>query len=190
MIQKTLLSLGLVLAATVGFAACSPDPTPEVDNTMMVETDPMVETNQADEMTEAQPTMNVVELAESSGSFTTLLSAAEAAGLVEALSTAEVTIFAPTDEAFAALPEGTMEELLEDTEKLSAILQYHVVPGTVTAAELVAMPTVTSLQGEALEVSTDGAGVMVNDATVLQSDVMAPNGVIHVIDTVLMPTKN
>jgi len=190
MIQKTLLSLGLVLAATVGFAACSPDPTPEVDNTMMVETDPMVETNQADEMTEAQPTMNVVELAESSGSFTTLLSAAEAAGLVEALSTAEVTIFAPTDEAFAALPEGTMEELLEDTEKLSAILQYHVVPGTVTAAELVAMPTVTSLQGEALEVSTDGAGVMVNDATVLQSDVMATNGVIHVIDTVLMPTEN
>jgi uncharacterized surface protein with fasciclin (FAS1) repeats len=190
MIQKTLLSLGLVLAAAVGFAACSPNPTPEVDDSMMVETDPMMETNEADEMSEAQPTMNIVELAESSGSFTTLLAAAEAAGLAEALSTAEVTVFAPTDEAFAALPEGTVEALLADTEKLSAILQYHVVPGTVTAAELVTMPAATTLQGETLEVSTDGAGVMVNDATVLQGDVMATNGVIHVIDTVLMPAMN
>lgn len=190
MIQKTLFTLGLVMLATVSFAACSPDPAPQVDDTMMVETDPMMEGTANDGMTEAQPTMNVVELAQSSGSFSTLLAAAEAAGLVEALSTADVTVFAPTDEAFAALPEGALDELLADTDRLSEVLQYHVVPGTVTAAELVAMPTATTLQGEALQVSTDGAGVMINDATVLQSDVMATNGVIHVIDTVLMPAGN
>lgn len=190
MIQKTLLSLGLVLAAAVGFAACSPNPASQVDDSMMVETDETLENYESQEMTETQPTMSIVELAQSSGSFTTLLAAAEAAGLVEALSTAEVTLFAPTDEAFEALPEGTLEELLADTEKLSAILQYHVVPGKVTAAELVSIPAATTLQGEELQVSTDGAGVMVNDATVLQSDVMATNGVIHVIDTVLMPTGN
>jgi uncharacterized surface protein with fasciclin (FAS1) repeats len=187
MIQKTLLSFGLVLAASVGFAACSLNPARQINDNMMVETDSMMEGYANDGMTEAQPTMNIVELAQASGSFSTLLAAAEAAGLVEALSAAEVTIFAPTDEAFAALPAGTVDGLLADVEKLSAVLQYHVLPGTVTATELLAMPTATTLLGEALQVSTDGAGVMVNDATVLQSDVMATNGVIHVIDTVLMP---
>jgi uncharacterized surface protein with fasciclin (FAS1) repeats len=187
MIQKTLLSFGLVLAASVGFAACSLNPARQINDNMMVETDSMMEGYANDGMTEAQPAMNIVELAQASGSFSTLLAAAEAAGLVETLSAAEVTIFAPTDEAFAALPAGTVDGLLADVEKLSAVLQYHVLPGTVTATELLAMPTATTLQGEELQVSTDGAGVMVNDATVLQSDVMATNGVIHVIDTVLMP---
>lgn len=187
MIQKTLLSLFVVLAAAVGFAACSPNTANQTDNGAMLQD----QTEVADpSMEDAEmPTMNIVELAQSSGSFTTLLAAAEAAGLVEALSTAEVTLFAPTDEAFAALPEGTVEALLQDPEQLSAILQYHVVAGTVTAAEVISLPSATTLQGSDVTISTDGAGVMINDATVLQADVMASNGVIHVIDSVLLPTE-
>lgn len=189
MIRKTLLSLTLVFAAAVGFAACTPNQTSQVEDPTMVEADPtMMETEEAAEA--PQPTLNIVELAAESGSFTTLLAAAEAAGLTEALSTSEVTLFAPTDEAFAALPEGTVEALLEDTEQLSAILQYHVVPGIVTAAEVVSVPSATTLQGEMIDISTDGAGVMINDANVLQADVMGTNGVIHVIDTVLIPSGN
>jgi hypothetical protein len=93
---------------------------------------------------------------------------------------------APTDEAFAKLPPGTVESLLKDKAKLTAILTYHVVPGRVTAADVGGLTTATTVQGGALAIDTS-AGVKINDATVVQADVMASNGVIHVIDTVLMP---
>jgi uncharacterized surface protein with fasciclin (FAS1) repeats len=132
--------------------------------------------------------MDIVDTAAEAGNFTTLLAAAEAAGLVETLKgEGPYTVFAPTDEAFAALPEGTVEGLLEDTEQLTSILTYHVVPGTVMSGDLTDGMMADTVNGAQLEISTEG-GVMVNDATVTTPDIEASNGVIHVIDTVLMPS--
>ena len=134
-------------------------------------------------------TMDIVATAQDAGTFETLLAAAEAAGLVEALQAeGPLTVFATTDEAFAALPEGTVEGLLEDTEALSAILTYHVVDGAVMSADLSDGMEAETLNGEMVTISIDGETVMVNDATVTMADIEASNGVIHVIDTVLIPT--
>ena len=137
------------------------------------------------------PTGDIVETAVGAGQFKTLAAALEAAGLVEALKgQGPFTVFAPTDEAFAKLPAGTVEELLkpENREKLKAVLLYHVVPGKVVAADVLKMngKEAKTLQGGKVKVRTSG-GVMVDNAKVLKTDVMAANGVIHVIDTVLMP---
>ena len=133
------------------------------------------------------PTMNIVETAASAGTFTTLLTAAKAAGLAETLaSEGPFTVFAPTDEAFAKLPAGTVEGLLQDTEKLKAVLLYHVVSGKVMAADVAGLTSATTLQGGELKIDTSH-GVMINSAMVVKADVEATNGVIHVIDTVLIP---
>jgi len=129
----------------------------------------------------------IVEIAASSGSFNTLVAAVKAAGLVDVLSAeGPFTVFAPTDEAFAKLPAGTVEALLADKEKLTAILTYHVVAGKVTAKDVMGMTSATTAQGEKLSFDTSN-GVMVNNAKVVKADIMASNGVIHVIDTVLIP---
>lgn len=134
--------------------------------------------------------MDIVETATEAGNFTTLLAAAEAAGLVETLKgDGPFTVFAPTDEAFAALPEGTVEGLLEDTDQLTAILTYHVVPGMVMSGDLTDGMMADTVNGAQVEISTEG-GVMVNDATVTTPDIAASNGVIHVIDSVLMPPES
>ncbi|MEJ6390301.1 fasciclin domain-containing protein [Gymnodinialimonas ulvae] len=131
----------------------------------------------------------IVDVASEAGSFTTLLAAAEAAGLVETLSgEGPLTVFAPTDEAFAALPEGTVEGLLEDTEALTAILTYHVVPGAVMSGDLSDGMTATTVNGADITI-TIGDSVMVNDATVVTPDIEATNGVIHVIDSVILPPQ-
>lgn len=133
--------------------------------------------------------MNIVETAADAGSFGTLLAAAEAAGLVETLSgDGPLTVFAPTDDAFAALPEGTVESLLlpENRDQLVAILTYHVVPGAVMSGDLVDDMTATTVQGGEIMIDLD-SGVMVNDATVVAADIEASNGVIHVIDKVILP---
>jgi len=131
--------------------------------------------------------MNVVEVAASAGTFKTLLTAAKAAGLAETLAgEGPFTVFAPTDEAFAKLPEGTVEGLLKDTEKLKAVLLYHVVSGKVMAADVAGLKTAKTLQGGELKIDTSH-GVMINNAMVVKADVAASNGVIHVIDTVLLP---
>ena len=142
--------------------------------------------------TQAYPSSqkDIVETAASAGSFNTLARAIEAAGLVETLKgDGPFTVFAPTDEAFAKLPEGTLEELLkpENKDKLRAILTYHVVEGEVTATEVVKQSSARTVSGKDLEVSVDGGTVMVDDAKVIKTDVMASNGVIHVIDTVILP---
>lgn len=130
--------------------------------------------------------MNIVETAADAGAFTTLLAAAEAAGLVETLSgEGPLTVFAPTDEAFAALPEGTVEGLLADTEALTAVLTYHVVAGAVMSGDLTDGMTAATVNGAEITVSLDP--VMINDATVVTADIEASNGVIHVIDSVLLP---
>ena len=97
------------------------------------------------------------------------------------------TVFAPTDEAFAKLPEGTVEALLADPDQLRAILLYHVVPGKVMAADVVKLSEAKTLNGQSVAITVDHGTVMVNSATVTQTDVEASNGVIHVIDTVLLP---
>ncbi len=140
---------------------------------------------------ETESDKNIVEVAAEAGTFTTLLAAAEAAGLVEVLSgEGPLTVFAPTDEAFAKLPEGTVEALLEDTDALRAILTYHVVPGRVMAADVVQLERAQTVQGAYVQIRTYGESVRINDATVVAADVEASNGVIHVIDTVILPPSN
>lgn len=130
---------------------------------------------------------DIVDTAVDAGTFTTLVAAVEAAGLVETLKgEGPFTVFAPTDEAFAALPEGTVEGLLADPEALAKILTYHVVPGSVMAADLTDGMTAATVEGQDVTFAV-GDTVTVNDATVTTPDIMATNGVIHVIDAVIMP---
>ena len=132
---------------------------------------------------------SIVEVAEANGSFDTLVSAIQTAGLEETLNAeGPYTVFAPTDEAFAQLPEGTVEKLVmpENREALGQILAYHVVAGEVDAADI-EPGALSTVEGSEVEVSVDPVGVTVNGATVVQPDVTADNGVIHVVDTVLLP---
>lgn len=157
-IKSTILAAGVAVAA-----ACAP----------MMDNDP-----------------DIVDIAASNGSFNTLVAAVTAAGLVDTLKgEGPFTVFAPTDEAFAALPAGTVDSLLlpENKDQLVAILTYHVVPGAVTSDQLAGQHLdVATVNGA--EVRVNGSnGVMVNDATVTTADIIASNGVIHVIDSVLLP---
>jgi uncharacterized surface protein with fasciclin (FAS1) repeats len=135
----------------------------------------------------------IVDVAAANGSFTTLVAAVQAAGLVDTLSgEGPFTVFAPTDDAFVAALEAlglTADELLADTELLTSVLTYHVVPGEVPAEQVLTLDgqTVATVNGAEVEISVDGDTVMVNDATVTAVDVAASNGVIHVIDAVLLP---
>ena len=138
----------------------------------------------------AQHEKDIVDTAVGAGSFNTLVAAVQAADLVETLkSEGPFTVFAPTDEAFAKLPEGTIDDLLkpENKEKLQAILLYHVVPGKVMAADVVNVTSAKTANDMSLAVMVDGKTVKINEAQVIQTDIMTSNGVIHVIDTVLIP---
>jgi uncharacterized surface protein with fasciclin (FAS1) repeats len=138
-------------------------------------------------------TPDIVDVAISAGSFNTLVAAVEAAGLVETLKgDGPFTVFAPTDEAFAKLPEGTLESLLqpENKDQLIAILTYHVVPGKVMASDVVGLSSAETVQGQELEVSIKDGAPMVDNAKIIQTDISASNGVIHVIDSVVLPSSN
>jgi transforming growth factor-beta-induced protein len=137
------------------------------------------------------PAGDIVAVATEAGSFTTLLTAATAAGLVETLQgEGPYTVFAPTDEAFAALPEGTLEALLADPEALKKVLLYHVVEGKVTSDQVVGLTTATTVEGSPIAISVEDGTVSLNDsAKVVTVDVMASNGVIHVIDAVILPPE-
>jgi uncharacterized surface protein with fasciclin (FAS1) repeats len=133
---------------------------------------------------------DIVDVAAENGSFNTLVAAVKAAGLVETLKgEGPFTVFAPTDEAFAKLPAGTVEMLLkpENKDKLVAVLTYHVVSGKVIAADVAKIDSAATLQGEMVMVKVTDGSVMINNAKVIMADVAASNGVIHVIDTVLLP---
>jgi len=135
---------------------------------------------------------DIVDTAASAGGFETLLAAATAAGLVGTLKgDGPLTVFAPTDAAFAALPEGTVETLLkpENKDQLIAILTYHVVPGKVMSTDLVDDMKAATVQGDTVNVDLD-SGVMINDATVVSADIETSNGVIHVIDKVILPPSS
>ena len=132
----------------------------------------------------------IVEVAVDAGQFTTLAAALEAADLIDTLQgDGPFTVFAPTDDAFAALPAGTVESLLkpENRDQLVAVLTYHVVPGKVTAADVVTLDEAKTVNGASIDISTENGSVYINDATVVAADVDASNGVIHVIDTVILP---
>lgn len=131
---------------------------------------------------------DIVDTAVAAGSFKTLAAALQAAGLIETLKGAgPFTVFAPTDEAFAKLPAGTVEALLKDKEKLTKILLYHVVSGNVTAKDVVKLKSAKTVQGSAVKISALNGKVMIDNAHVIKADVAASNGVIHVIDTVILP---
>jgi uncharacterized surface protein with fasciclin (FAS1) repeats len=139
----------------------------------------------------ATATTDIVDTAIAAGNFTTLLAAVQAAGLEDALrGEGPLTVFAPTDEAFAKLPAGTLESLLADTDALTDILLYHVVEGKLTAKNVTDRGFITTLLGRPLAVTTMRDSVRVNDANVVGADVEASNGIIHVIDTVLVPAGN
>jgi len=132
---------------------------------------------------------DIVEIASADGRFTTLVTAIEAAGLVETLKgEGPFTVFAPTDSAFAKLPPGTVDALLQDLPKLKDILLYHVVPGKLMAAMVANLATTATVLGPEVTVKVTPEGlVLINDATVVITDIMAKNGIIHVIDRVLIP---
>lgn len=172
-----LLSIGAMIA----IAGCSSSTQQAAQ-----ETTPVAQTPQAEAQPQAE-TRTIVDIASTAGQFNTLVAAVKAAGLAETLSgEGPFTVFAPTDAAFAKLPEGTVEALLQDKEKLTAILTYHVVSGKVMAADVAGLDSATTLQGQSLAIDTS-SGVKVGDASVVKTDIVASNGVIHVIDTVLLP---
>ncbi len=133
---------------------------------------------------------DIVDTAAGAGQFNTLVAAVKAAGLVETLKgSGPFTVFAPTDEAFAKLPAGTVESLLqpENKDKLVAILTYHVVAGKVMAADVVKLSNAKTVQGQNVKIRANSTGVMVDGAKVVKTDIETSNGVIHVIDSVIMP---
>ncbi len=131
---------------------------------------------------------DIVDTAVGAGSFNTLVTAVKAAGLVDTLKSAgPFTVFAPTDEAFAKLPAATLEGLLQDPAKLKKILLYHVVSGNVMAADVVKIKSAKTVEGSSARITVKGGKVMVDGATVVKTDIACDNGVIHVIDTVIMP---
>jgi len=136
--------------------------------------------------------MNIVQTAVAAEGFSTLVAAVKAAGLVEALSgEGPFTVFAPTDEAFAELPEGTLEALLKDKDKLTSILTYHVVEGAVMSEQVVKLDKAQTLNGQEVTIATKDDYVMVDGANVMAADIVCSNGIIHVIDKVILPkTEN
>lgn len=134
---------------------------------------------------------NIVETALAAGNFNTLAKALTEAGLVgELQKEGPFTVFAPTDEAFSRLPKGTLENLLKDKETLKKVLLYHVVSGKVMASDVVNLKSATTLEGDDVKIKTVDGNVMINNAKVIKADVGASNGVIHVIDTVLIPDND
>ena len=134
------------------------------------------------------PTMNIVETAIDAGSFNTLVTALKAAGLVETLSgDGPFTVFAPTDEAFAQIPEEKLNALLADKEALTAVLTYHVVAGAVMAEDVVKLSSAKTLNGESVDIEVVDGKVMIDGAEVITADIETTNGVIHVINKVILP---
>ena len=133
---------------------------------------------------------DLVDVAVQAGGFQTLVAAVQAAGLVDVLKgKGPFTVFAPTDDAFAKLPAGTLEALLQDPDKLASILTYHVVAGKLMAQDVVKLSSTRTVQGQNVTFKTD-QGVRINEANVIQTDIAAANGVIHVIDAVILPKDN
>lgn len=136
----------------------------------------------------AQGTKDIVEVAVAAGSFKTLVAAVQAANLVAVLKRpGPLTVLAPTDDAFAKIPKADLDALMKDTVRLAAVLQYHVLAGNVSSADLKMMKDFGTVQGNRIQISSAGATLKINNATIVKPDIPASNGVIHIIDTVLLP---
>lgn len=139
---------------------------------------------------EDKPANDIVDTAIGAGQFKTLVTAVKAAGLVETLKgKGPFTVFAPTDDAFAKIPKDKLEALLKDKKALTAVLAYHVVPGKVMAADVVQLDSVKTVQGKSINIATKDGKVTINGASVIKTDIVCGNGVIHVIDTVILPPE-
>jgi transforming growth factor-beta-induced protein len=183
--MKKSIVLPVFLALAIALAACAPTAAPAPTQ---APAPTKAAATEAPKATEAPAMKDIVDTAVAAGSFKTLATALQAAGLVEALKGAgPFTVFAPTDEAFAKLPAGTVEGLLKDPKALAEILKYHVVSGAVKAADVVKLSEAKSLQGEPIAIKVDGGKVMVNGANVVSTDIETSNGIIHVIDAVILP---
>jgi uncharacterized surface protein with fasciclin (FAS1) repeats len=171
--QKHRLSTFVALAAIIGLAAPA-----------------SAQYTSSDHMSSHGSEKDIVETAIAAGSFQTLVAAVQAAGLVETLQgEGPFTVFAPTDEAFAKLPAGTVEELLkeENRDQLIAILTYHVVPGKLLAEDVVQLQSAETAQGQSVHFSLKDGGAFIDDARIIKTDIETSNGVIHVIDSVILP---
>jgi len=181
--KRTLITMILIgFAATLAFASGSRE-----DRTMRAEPTTQAETmTQMEEQTAPAPT--IVDIAAGNERFSTLVTALSEAGLVETLNgEGPFTVFAPTNEAFAALPAGALESLLADKEALTQVLLYHVTPGTYMASDVVKLDSADTAAGMPVKISAGNDGVMINESRVVITDIQASNGVIHVIDRVLLP---
>jgi len=188
--MKKSIVLPVFLALAIALAACAPAAAPAPTQAPAPTKAPTTQAaaTEAPKATEAPALKDIVDTAVTAGSFKTLATALQAAGLVDALKgKGPFTVFAPTDEAFAKLPKETLAALLKDPKTLGEILKYHVVSGAVKAADVVKLSEAKTLQGEPVTIKVDGSTVMINDAKVVKADIETSNGVIHVIDTVMMP---
>lgn len=187
-IRKVRKFVFFALLLAVSLAACAPAPAAQVLPTIAPANAPTVMPPTAVPPTAMSAPKTIAEIAIADGRFKTLVAAVTAAGLVDTLKSAgPFTVFAPTDDAFAKLPAGTVEGLLKDPAKLKDILLYHVVAGKLMAADVVKLTSAKTVQGSTIAIKVDGSNVMVNDANVIIADIQASNGVIHVIDKVILP---
>ncbi len=180
----------LLVATGLILAACASTATPEPTVRPTEAPEPVAEPTEEpmEEAMDEPQAQTIVDIAVEDGRFTTLVAALQAAELADTLAgEGPFTVFAPTDEAFAALPEGTMDALLADIPRLTEVLLYHVVDGKVLAAEVAGIDMATTLQGASLDFMLDGDSVLIGEAQVIITDIEASNGVIHVIDGVLLP---
>ncbi len=179
--------LGLLVA--LAFACSDDEQEQPQQQAQPVAAEQPAEQQQAQGQAEPEAAGTTVDIAVADGRFETLVAALQAAELVETLqSDGPFTVFAPTDDAFAALPEGTVESLLEDIPALTDILLYHVVAGDVRAADVVTLESAVTVQGESVSITVEGDDVRINDSLVIIADIVASNGVIHVVDAVLLPS--
>jgi len=173
----------LLIAGSIALSACMPMAAPQAPATPPPATEAPATAMPAEEMPK-----DIVDTAVAAGSFKTLATALGAAGLVETLKgEGPFTVFAPTDDAFAKLPAGTVEALLKDPKALGDILLYHVVPGKVMAADVVNLTSADTALGKPISIKVEDGKVYINDAQVTTTDIVTANGVIHIIDAVLLP---
>ncbi len=174
-------------AATTDAAPETTEAAPETTAAMTETTPAMTETTEAAPETTAAALGSIVDVATAAGNFTTLLAAVEAAGLTETLATTKFTVLAPTDEAFAKVDPAALEALLADPAALTAVLQNHLLPLPQDSSTIVIFDSVVTAAGTSLPVVSDGSTVTIGGATVIQADIEADNGIIHAIDTVILP---
>jgi transforming growth factor-beta-induced protein len=187
--KRSNIVLAVLLVLTFVLAACAPAATPAPTATEMPAT---VAPTATTAPTATPAPMDIVDTAVADGRFTTLVAAVKAAGLVDALKgPGPLTVFAPTDDAFKKLPAGTVDSLLkpENQDKLKSILLYHVVNGAVQSTDVAKMTSTTTLEGDNVNIKVDMGNVYINDAKVVIADIKTSNGIIHVIDTVLLPPQ-